>query len=211
MPEVAERNRDRIARRQVDKFAERRAQLAAAALQTLAELGYARTTTTEIADRAGVSRGAQLHHYPTKAELVTAAMGHLFDERELEFRKAIAQVPPGPDRASRAIDLLWKIVSGRTFFAWLELAVAARTDEELRTAMNALSTRTTENIQRVFRELFPPPAEPSPIYQLAPYFVFSVMHGIALDQLVVRDEKRWPDLLDLLKKLSTLVVPGGTP
>jgi hypothetical protein len=37
LPEVAERNRDRIARRQVDKFAERRAQLAAAALQTLAE------------------------------------------------------------------------------------------------------------------------------------------------------------------------------
>jgi AcrR family transcriptional regulator len=200
-----------VRRTNEQRSAETRARILDATIDCLAELGYARTTTTEIADRAGVSRGAQLHHYPTKAELVTAAMGHLFDQREQEFRTAIAKVPPGPDRASRAIDLLWSIVSGRTFFAWLELAVAARTDEELRTAMNVLSARTTANIQRVFQELFPPPAQPSPIYQLVPYFVFSVMHGIALDQLVVRDEKRWPDLLDLLKKLSTLVVPGGTP
>src|SRR5580700_7506077 len=49
MTEVAERNRDKVARRQVDKFAERRSQLAAAALQTLAELGYARTSLREIA------------------------------------------------------------------------------------------------------------------------------------------------------------------
>jgi AcrR family transcriptional regulator len=200
-----------VRRTNEQRSAETRARILDATIDCLAELGYARTTTTEIADRAGVSRGAQLHHYPTKADLVTAAMGHLFDQREQEFRKAIAQVPPGPDRASRAIDLLWKIVSGRTFFAWLELAVAARTDEELRNAMNVLSVRTTANIQRVFKELFPPPAVPSPVYELAPYFVFSTMHGIALDQLVVRDEKRWPDLLDLLKKLSTLVVPGGTP
>src|SRR6476661_3033188 len=117
-------------RTQEERSAETRAKLLDATVECLFELGYARTTTTEIADRAGVSRGAQLHHYPTKAELVSAAMEHLFDEREREFRRAIENIPPGPGRAERAVDLLWSIVSGRTFFAWLELVVAARTDDE---------------------------------------------------------------------------------
>jgi AcrR family transcriptional regulator len=200
----------RVRRSNEERSAQTRSRILDATIECLAELGYARTTTTEIADRAGVSRGAQLHHYPTKAELVTAAMGHLFDEREREFRSAITSMPPGPDRATRAVDLLWSIVSGRTFFAWLELVVAARTDEELRGAMQSFSVRTTQNIQRTWVELFPPPATPNPVHSIAPYFAFALMHGIALDQLVVRDDKRWPELLDLLKKLSPLVL-GGTP
>ena len=50
-------NRERVSRRQVDKFAERRAQLADAALQTLAELGYARTSLREIAQNSQFSHG----------------------------------------------------------------------------------------------------------------------------------------------------------
>jgi AcrR family transcriptional regulator len=68
--EVAERNRDRIARRQVDKFAERRAELAAAALQTLAELGYARTSLREIAQNSNFSHGVLHYYFSDKIELI---------------------------------------------------------------------------------------------------------------------------------------------
>ncbi len=69
--EVAERNRDRIARRQVDKFAERRAQLAAAALQTLAEQGYARTSLRDIAQNSDFSHGVLHYYFSDKIELIT--------------------------------------------------------------------------------------------------------------------------------------------
>jgi AcrR family transcriptional regulator len=69
--EVAERNRDRIARRQVDKFAERRAQLAAAALQTLAEQGYARTSLRDIAQNSEFSHGVLHYYFSDKIELIT--------------------------------------------------------------------------------------------------------------------------------------------
>ena len=69
--EVAERNRDRIARRQVDKFAERRAQLAAAALQTLAEQGYARTSLRDIAQHSDFSHGVLHYYFSDKIELIT--------------------------------------------------------------------------------------------------------------------------------------------
>jgi AcrR family transcriptional regulator len=71
LTEVAERNRDRIARRQVDKFAERRAQLAAAALQTLAEQGYARTSLRDIANNSDFSHGVLHYYFSDKFELIT--------------------------------------------------------------------------------------------------------------------------------------------
>jgi AcrR family transcriptional regulator len=69
--QTAERNRDRIARRQLDKFAERRAQLAAAALQTLAEQGYARTSLRDIAQNSEFSHGVLHYYFSDKTELIT--------------------------------------------------------------------------------------------------------------------------------------------
>jgi AcrR family transcriptional regulator len=200
----------RARRTQEERSAATRARLLEATLDGLADVGYARLTTTDVADRAGVSRGAQLHHYPTKAELVTAAMAHLFDKSEQEFRRAFARLPAGADRGAGAVDILWTLVSGRTFHAWLELTVAARTDAELRRAMRRLSDRTVGNVARTFHELFAPPAgPPSALYQIVPHFVFAVLHGMALEQIVVKDRGQWRRILDALKALSPLVMGGA--
>ena len=71
MTEVADRNRDRIARRQVDKFAERRDELAAAALATLAERGYANTSLRDIAQHSAFSHGVLHYYFADKFELIT--------------------------------------------------------------------------------------------------------------------------------------------
>jgi AcrR family transcriptional regulator len=69
--QLAETKRERISRRQVDKFAERRAELADAALQTLAELGYARTSLREIAQNSQFSHGVLHYYFSDKEELLT--------------------------------------------------------------------------------------------------------------------------------------------
>ncbi|WP_433733489.1 TetR/AcrR family transcriptional regulator [Nocardia sp. CA-129566] len=74
MTEIVETRRDRIARRQVDKFGERRAQLAAAALHTLAELGYARTSLREIAQKSEFTHGVLHYYFNDKVELITQAV-----------------------------------------------------------------------------------------------------------------------------------------
>jgi AcrR family transcriptional regulator len=70
LTEVEERKRERIARRQIDKFADRRDQLAAAALETLAELGYANTSLRDIAQRSGFSHGVLHYYFADKFELI---------------------------------------------------------------------------------------------------------------------------------------------
>jgi AcrR family transcriptional regulator len=71
LTELGERNRERIARRQVDKFAGRRDQLAAAALRTLAEQGYANTSLRDIAQHSAFSHGVLHYYFADKFELIS--------------------------------------------------------------------------------------------------------------------------------------------
>jgi AcrR family transcriptional regulator len=65
---------DRIPRRRVDKFAERRAELAEAALQTLSELGYARTSLREIAQNSEFSHGVLHYYFTDKVDLILCSV-----------------------------------------------------------------------------------------------------------------------------------------
>lgn len=79
-----------IRRAQAGRSAATRARLLDATIECLVEHGYTGTTTTAVAQRAGVSRGAQLHHYGTREQLVAAAVGHLAEQRAAVLREQAA-------------------------------------------------------------------------------------------------------------------------
>lgn len=194
-------------RTQAERSATTRARLLDATIACLNDLGYTRTSTPEIARRAGLSRGAQLHHFPTKAELVTNAVEHLFARRREEFLDAFRARAAGEDPTDAAIDILWSMVSGPTFYAWLELTVAARTDAELQEPVQALTERLMAVVAETFRELFPPPATPNPFYDVAPQFAFALLDGLALERINARHPDAHAPLLQALKGLARLVMP----
>jgi AcrR family transcriptional regulator len=195
----------RVRRTQEQRSAAMRERLLEATVACLYERGYARTTTTEIVRRARVSRGAQLHHFPTKDELVITAVEHLFQKCRLEFRDAFDRLPPGSDTAPAAVDLLWGIISGPTFYAWLELIVAARTDARLRRTVHGLSRRLVEMIQRTFHDLFP--GAQATVGDAAAAFAFDVLQGVALDRMVWPEAPHIPRVIDRLRALGSLVLP----
>lgn len=127
-------------RTQAQRTAATRAKLLDAAIESLVELGYSGTSTHGIAKRAGVSRGAQLHHFPTKESLVVAAVGHLVDKRLVE----ILEAEPDPELG---IETLIDAFSGPLFHAALELWVAARTDPALHAAMIPLERKVSDALR----------------------------------------------------------------
>src|SRR6516162_4206762 len=141
----------RVRRTQQERSAAMRLRLLDAAVDCLYELGYSGTTTIEVAARAGVSRGAQLHHFPTKEKLVTEAVRHVLAKRLDEFREAFAELPEGTDKPGAAIDILWEKLSCKVFYAWLELVVAARTDPALREVVEELSGQFLDEVQSTTR------------------------------------------------------------
>lgn len=176
-----------------------------AAVECLVDVGFAGTTTTEVTRRAGVSIGAMLHHFPTKADLLAAAIGHVMERRQDEFRKAMTDVAQGADRLDAAIDLLWEAVSGPTFQAWVELWVAARTNPELADALRAMDAEYDRASREILRELFSPDEyADGPLLELAMRFAVSLMDGVALRGLVIQPVDSGP--VDLLKTIAPQLI-----
>jgi AcrR family transcriptional regulator len=182
-----------------------------AALSTLVDDGYAATTTIEVAKRAGVSRGAQLHHFPTKAELLTATVQHLLQRRLAEFEQALASVDPGADRLDAATDIVWSLFEGPAFVAWVELWIAARTDPQLAAAAAEMDARFTGESRALFVALFPPAADDDPmLYDIGRDFAFALLEGVALQRLVPRGQRPATDYLDALKRMFRLLRSEGS-
>lgn len=130
-----------------------RTRLMEATVECLAELGWSGTTTTVVAGRAGLSRGAQLHHYPTKAALVVAAIEHLATLRRDEMRRASGSLPGGANRTAAVLDLLAAHHTGPLFTAALEVWVAARTDAALRAALVPVEAKVGREVHRLTVEM----------------------------------------------------------
>jgi AcrR family transcriptional regulator len=202
-------------RTQAQRTAATRAALLEATVDCLVSQGFTGTTTTEVAHRAGVSPGALLHHFPTKADLLCAAVGHLFELRQAEFRKAMVNLDPGADRAEAGIDLLWSMFSGPAFVAWLELWVAARCDPALADAVVRLDREFMSGSEGIFRELFADEVAADPeLARVGLGLVYALLAGLALGRLIPGYEPApIEDILATFKTLLAAAIPseGGTP
>ncbi|MBV9484788.1 MAG: TetR/AcrR family transcriptional regulator [Frankiaceae bacterium] len=198
-----------VRRTQAERTAATRAALLKATIDTLVEDGHRRTTTQAVAKRAGVSYGALLHHFPAKADLLTAAVAHLLDQRVAEFRKSMANVPPGGRTKEAAIDVLWTMFQGETFTAWLELSVAARTDPDLAVAVERVDREFHEASLEIFRELFAEETRLDPeLPRVAVATLYTFLDGLALSRLMPGSPLVDPDqLLEVFKMLIAAALP----
>lgn len=108
-----------------------RGRLVDATIELLAERGYNATTSTGVSERAGVSRGAQLHHFPTKNDLVVAAIEQVMSTRINELTQAAEALPSDVTRTRAVLQLFADHFTSPLFMAALELWVGARTDPDL--------------------------------------------------------------------------------
>ena len=188
-------------RTQEERSTATREKLLDATIDCLIELGYGRTTTSEIVRRAGVSRGAQVHHYPTKAELVNSAVTHLAKKREQDLRAEFARIDPNGDRVSEAIDLLWSGYAGPLFVAVCELIAAARTDPELATVFATLQLNVQQGIESFCRETFGPKALRRKTFRDALALTINLMHGLSLSRMAGGEPAEQDRLVDAWKTL----------
>jgi AcrR family transcriptional regulator len=126
-----------------------RLRLLDATIECLVEHGWSGTSTTLVSQRAGVSRGAQLHHFPTKDDLVLAAVAHLSEMRGQELREAARHLPSGRRRTRAVLEMFAEHFTSPVFNAALELWVAARTDEHLREAVVPLEQRVGREAHQI--------------------------------------------------------------
>ena len=138
--------------RNVERLAETRARLLDAVIDSLAERGYHATSTTEVARRSGLTRGAQLHHFGTKEQMMVAAVDRLNERSHAEeIAQALDQVPT-EDRIRVALEVLSSLVSLAEPQAYAELWVASRDQPGLAAALQANDEVARAAVRALFGE-----------------------------------------------------------
>ena len=132
-----------------------RAAILDATIDCFYELGYGNTTTEKVAKQAGVSRGAMLHHFPSRIDLVRAAVVHL-NQRRLQLYTAQelkVQEDAEHTQISEGIESFWGQLKTPLYTVFHELQVAARTDDDLKEVLEQTSRefdrawlQATENV-----------------------------------------------------------------
>jgi AcrR family transcriptional regulator len=180
-----------------------------ATIDCLVELGWSGTSTTEVVRRAGVSRGAQVHHYPSKEDLVLAAIEHLLARRHEEYRIAFEQFPADRRTPAEGFELLWSQCFGPSFDAWLELAVAARRSPALHARFVEVERRFADATIALFQDLFPDDFGDREFATVAMRLTFSVLDGLAIGRIAGVPEPELDAVRAAFNVLTSSVLPSA--
>ncbi|MFF5262944.1 TetR family transcriptional regulator [Actinomadura viridis] len=174
-----------------------RAALLEAAVTVLVEDGYARTTLQEVQSRAAVSRGALLHHFGSKAELLAAAIHHIAGRQVEHVREGARGLPAGEERTGAALALFREVMSGPLFLAGLELWLAARTDDALRDALLPAEREIGRALHEVFADAFPGLAAGDGRGAVRYESLLALLRGLALTSVLRSDREIEDEVLRL--------------
>ncbi|GAB3826692.1 TetR family transcriptional regulator [Kribbella italica] len=187
---------------QQDRSRATRQKLLEASVESLAQVGYAATTVAVVAARAGVSRGAAQHHFPTRADLFEAAVEYMTEVRLAEIRTQAAALPVGAGRTEAIVSMLADVYTGPLFRAALHLWVAASTEEPLRRQIVRLEAHVGRQAHRALLEVLEV-SEKTPGVRETVQGVLDMARGLGLADLLTDDGKRrrgivrqWSKILD---------------
>lgn len=140
-----------VRRRQADRSESMRQRLLEATLESLAKDGYAASSLNSIVKLAGVSRGAQTHHFPSKQALIVEAADYLMRHSYRTLGVLLLSIADEKDRHRALLEAMWEqLFDTPLFHAYLELVVASQRDAEL--------AESLRNLERRARDWFEPAA-----------------------------------------------------
>ena len=179
-----------------------RQRLLEAAVKCLSEYGWTATTVAVVAERAGVSRGATQHHFPTRESLFTAAVEHIAAMRTAEIRREASQLPSDANRTRAVVEMIMRLYMGTPFRAALQVWVAASYDEALRAQIVPLEAKLARGAHQVALDLLGVD-EAVPGVRETVQATLDLARGLALADLLTDDSnrrrrvlERWATLLD---------------
>ncbi|MFR9750638.1 TetR/AcrR family transcriptional regulator [Nocardia sp. 004] len=127
-----------------DRSRATRQRLLEATIDCLADMGWSAATVAVVAERAGVSRGAAQHHFPTREDLITAALEYMFDTRSgqaIQEAATLAELSDGPARTEAVVAGLVESYTSPLFKAALQVWTHAAADPVMRERIVPLEGR----------------------------------------------------------------------
>jgi AcrR family transcriptional regulator len=144
MPRSSSSSTKKVRRTNLERTAETRGRLIDATIELLHEEGHAGTTTISVAERAGVSRGAMMHHFSSRSDLLLTVAQHILDQQRRDRAAKLVATEVGLPRFESAADVSWEVQRQPGTIAFLEIMMATRSDPALYEGMQPLAKRIVE-------------------------------------------------------------------
>ncbi len=174
---------------QQDRSRATRQRVLEAAVECLADLGWAGSTVVTVAERAGVSRGAAQHHFPTREALFAAAFTHMAEQRLAQVRREAERPGASADRTGAVLEMLMGLYTGPLFRAALQLHTAAAVDEDLRALVAGSEVRVNAEVHRTAVALLDVD-ESVPGHRELVQATLDLIRGLALADVLTDDSRR---------------------
>ena len=176
-----------------------------AALACFLNIGYTNTTVSKIALEARISRGAIMHHFDSRIDIIKSAINYLVDKRIEEFQHSLDTTiaPIARSEVSKAtltetVNALWAFFRLPSFYTFQELLLAARTDAELAEIIQPAQQRFDNAINESITLMFPVWKDKNSARVLVNDLFHFTLQGMALSDMLKQDEERTQNLLMLL-------------
>ena len=192
---------------QQDRGRATRARLLESAVSCLAELGWNGATVSVIAAHAGVSRGATQHYFPTREDLVTAALEYMAERRLAEIRREAARLPAtGGNRTRDVVSLLVRLYTGPLFRAALQIWAAAWASELLRGLVLPLEARLGREAHQAAIELLGADESVPGVHE-AVQSTLDLARGLGLADTLADDSRRRERIIAQWATMLAEVIP----
>lgn len=185
-----------------------RERLIAATLDQILEVGYHAATTHQIADRALVSRGALLHHFPMRADIVLAAMEALLDDGTRQIKTVAGELQDGKVTLDDFVELLWQLFSGRFFYLSLEMITEARNDADLRERMIPVVKRFHDALDEIWTEFCDPRRRPPHQARIVLNLTVCLVRGMGVQTVLRPEPGYYRELIESWKALLPHIISG---
>ncbi|GAY18267.1 TetR/AcrR family transcriptional regulator [Mycobacterium sp. shizuoka-1] len=191
---MADAGMPRSRRTQTQRTAAMRSRILAATVECLVKYGYSGTSTHRISALAGVTRGAQVHHFRCKEQLVVTAVEHLAEQRIQAVVREHRRLRDSADIAASVLEFLWDSHQGAMFVATMELWSASWTDGALAAHIARVEHRVNDVLIDGVISLVPGGAATRDLRN-AIYTAMDVLRGILVaslpDRNRLRARRRW--------------------
>ena len=172
-----------------DRSRATRQRLLEAVVTCLATKGYEASTMSVIAAEAGISRGAVQHHYPTREDLVLAALRYIFDERKATIESSVIPARTGRARVHAVVALMVEVYGGDLFRAALQVWTVAAADPHLRDAVLPMERTFAREVHEMAVRLLEVD-DTDPHRRALIQVTLELARGLALANLLTDDTKR---------------------
>lgn len=185
---------------QVQRTAEMKARLSQAAFEVICEVGYASFRTSAVSKKAGVSQGAQLHHFPTKNDLAVAAMEYAYSLAYQAFEQNIAAYRDGDDLIDAIVKDAESFYFSDSFMVALDILMAGGKDASLRSSLVKLAQENRFETEKVWAKKLKNAGYSADDAREVTAGTYNLVRGYAIRKLISEDTaeyalvlKRWKE------------------